>query len=90
MAKSSQWILGVIIVVLVLGGGIWLAKRSAEQGRELIPFAQCLTERDAKMYGAIWCSHCKEQKDAFGAAWEFVTYVECAVPGNVQAQTQEC
>ena len=36
-------------------------------------FAQCLTENDAKMYGAFWCPHCKEQKAMFGSSWKYVS-----------------
>lgn len=40
-------------------------------------FAQCLSEKGAVMYGAYWCSHCKNQKEMFGSSFEFVNYVEC-------------
>ena len=53
-------------------------------------FAQCLTDAGVKMYGASWCAHCKDQKDAFGDSFSYVTYVECATPGNPNVMTQEC
>jgi hypothetical protein len=34
----------------------------------------------AKMYGAFWCSHCAEQKEAFGAGAP-LPYVECFPDG---------
>ena len=34
----------------------------------------------AKMYGAFWCSHCAEQKAAFGAGAP-IPYVECFPEG---------
>ncbi|MBT4805212.1 hypothetical protein HON71_03495 [Candidatus Woesearchaeota archaeon] len=40
-------------------------------------FAQCLTEKGVKMYGTEWCSHCKNQKAAFGNSFQFVDYVDC-------------
>lgn len=52
--------------------------------------AQCLTDAGAKMYGASWCSHCKDQKEAFGDSFSKVTYVECATPGNPNVMIQEC
>ena len=52
--------------------------------------AQCLTDKGVKMYGAYWCPHCQAQKKAFGKGFSDVTYVECAAPGNPQAQTQAC
>lgn len=39
--------------------------------------AQCLTEKGVIMYGAYWCSHCEDQKQAFGDDFRFVTYQEC-------------
>ena len=44
-------------------------------------FAQCLTAKGAKMYGAWWCPHCAEQKEMFGLAFHYVNYVECSEPG---------
>ena len=40
-------------------------------------FAQCLTDNDATMYGTEWCSHCQNQKKAFGSSFESVNYVDC-------------
>ena len=40
-------------------------------------FAQCLTDKSAIMYGTDWCSHCQNQKKAFGGSFELVNYVDC-------------
>ncbi|OGM96884.1 MAG: hypothetical protein A3J46_03895 [Candidatus Yanofskybacteria bacterium RIFCSPHIGHO2_02_FULL_41_11] len=40
-------------------------------------FAQCLTEKGFTMYGAEWCPHCKNEKNAFGDSFKYVEYVEC-------------
>ena len=45
-------------------------------------FARCLTERGVKMYGAWWCPHCVEQKEMFGASFEYAPYVECGIKGE--------
>ena len=39
--------------------------------------AKCLTEQGAKMYGTEWCSHCKNQKAAFGSSFQYVDYIDC-------------
>jgi hypothetical protein len=39
--------------------------------------AKCLTEKGIVMYGSRNCGHCASQKEAFGDAFEHVTYVEC-------------
>jgi hypothetical protein len=58
---------------------------------KLEDFAKCLAQKKATMYGAFWCSHCKEQKDLLGSAWVYVPYVECAVPGKPpRTQTPAC
>lgn len=44
--------------------------------------AQHLTASGAKMYGAFWCPHCKDQKTLFGDAVKEVPYVECAPDKN--------
>jgi thiol-disulfide isomerase/thioredoxin len=42
------------------------------------PLAKCLTENSAILYGASWCPHCKEQKEMFGEAEQYLPYLECA------------
>ena len=53
-------------------------------------FARCLTERGVKMYGAWWCPHCVEQKEKFGASFEYAPYVECGIKGDPHGQSQVC
>ena len=45
-------------------------------------FAKCLASKQAKMYGLYWCPHCAEQKEMFGKAFRYVTYVECGIKGS--------
>lgn len=40
-------------------------------------FAKCLTEKDAVMYGASWCSHCQQQKALFGPSFQYIKFVDC-------------
>lgn len=48
-----------------------------------VVLAQCLTEKGVKIYGAYWCENCEDQKNDFGAAWQFISYVECTEETNV-------
>ncbi len=41
-------------------------------------FAKCLTQKNVKMYGAFWCSHCNNMKKQFGSSLQYVTYIECS------------
>jgi hypothetical protein len=44
--------------------------------------ASSLRDKGAKMYGAFWCSHCFQQKQAFGKdAAASLPYVECYPDG---------
>lgn len=52
-------------------------------------FASCLKDKGATFYGAFWCPHCQEQKQAFGKSTKQLPYVECSTPDG-QRQTQEC
>ncbi|MBI2102806.1 hypothetical protein HYT55_03130 [Candidatus Woesearchaeota archaeon] len=52
-------------------------------------FASCLTEKGVAMYGAFWCSHCKDQKEMFGSSFQYINYVECSLPDG-STQTEYC
>lgn len=39
--------------------------------------AQCLTEKDAKLYGSGTCQHSTAQKNAFGDALQYINYTNC-------------
>ncbi len=53
--------------------------QSSSRGEQL---AKRLNDAGAKMYGAFWCSHCHEQKEAFGSqAMKDFPYVECYPDG---------
>jgi uncharacterized membrane protein len=49
-----------------------------------------LSKYNAKMYGAYWCGHCYDQKQAFGkVAFQKISYVECSTEG-LSSQTPLC
>lgn len=64
-------------VVLVLAFR-FVIKRPGASAEALDTFAQCLAQRGATMYGAYWCPHCQNEKQAFGNSFRFVSYVECS------------
>jgi hypothetical protein len=53
-------------------------------------FARCLKNRGVRMYGAYWCPHCQEQKEKFGASFEYAPYTECGIQGNLHGVAQVC
>jgi glutaredoxin len=74
---------GALILVIAL---VVIQQTPAKS--EYNTFAQCLTDKGVKMYGAYWCPHCKDQKELFGGSVKNITYIECAVTQT--QQTQEC
>jgi len=74
--EKAFLVLGVLGMVLAL----WFLVFSRDKTKNnpaLDSFAQCLAERKITMYGAAWCSHCENEKKAFGKSFRFVPYVEC-------------
>jgi uncharacterized membrane protein len=58
--------------------------------KEAIKLATKLQALDARFYGAFWCSHCYEQKQALGKeAMAKIPYTECSKDGY-NAQTKLC
>lgn len=70
-----------IIAAVIIGIAVlfWFVWRVGEPGgnASVTALAQCLAERGAVMYGAEWCSHCQNQKNMFGDAFKYISYVEC-------------
>ncbi len=85
--KKLYIILGSIVGVVFLYA---IVKANTGVPGQYDAFAQCLTEKGATMYGAYWCPHCQNQKKKFGKSFSKVKYVECAQPGNPNAQVTEC
>lgn len=56
----------------------YAVKSMRSTSSELDAFARCLTSKGATMYGAVWCSHCQNEKNAFGGSFRYVQYVECS------------
>jgi len=74
------WVISFVVVVAAIGLGLFLLNRKTTNYDE---FAKCLSEKEATMYGATWCSHCKNQKAMFGDSFKFVNYVECTENQNL-------
>ena len=96
------WIIASVILLLVIGyfgfgyfsksptvtGSFGAVPISGASNAEVL--AKCLTEKGAKLYGASWCPHCKDQKEKFGDAIQFVNYVECADSSDPYKQAKAC
>ena len=74
--KEIKIAVGVIIAAVTIAvGWFWLAGDGPSAN--LDAFAQCLAEKKITMYGAEWCPHCLNEKNAFGDSFKYVPYVEC-------------
>ena len=87
---ASAFLVGIAVLIL---GNSFGGSSSARQIEELqyykpdiettsssqaLDLADRLNKAGAQMYGAFWCSHCSEQKQAFGKeAMRSFPYVEC-------------
>lgn len=90
MKKYAGLLVTLGAIILVVGGLVFLSRKQSSAPAQYDKLAQCLTDKGVKFYGASWCPHCAEQKRLLGASMKYVSYVECALPGNQQGQTQVC
>jgi len=70
----------VLVIVAVVGSLLYFIKHTQNSRRDA--FAQCLTTKGAKMYGAFWCPHCADQKELFGSSFQYAPYIECGIKGS--------
>jgi hypothetical protein len=75
------------LIAAAFAGAYYLGLRT--RASRIDGFAKCLAAKQAKMYGAFWCSHCAEQKELFGPSFQYVPYVECGIPGS-RAEAPQC
>jgi hypothetical protein len=79
----------IIAIVIVLVFAVAYFFIHHRQTKRLDAFAQCLTAKQAKMYGAFWCEHCQAQKEMFGSSFQYAPYIECGIKGS-QAIASVC
>lgn len=91
MNNIIKIIIGIGALAIIFTSAIFLLNNKnnsdSATGKKIIgqydSFARCLAEKEITMYGADWCSHCQNEKKAFGSSWEYVPYIEC--PKNPKA-----
>ena len=76
MNKKLLYITGLIILAIIFVI-FYFYKSTPQVISQFDDFAKCLAEKNITMYGADWCSHCQNEKRAFGSSFQFVPYVEC-------------
>lgn len=78
-----------IFVIIIIIAGVGIVSNQKSNPGELDGFAQCLTDKGAKFYGAFWCTHCQAQKKMFGKSVKYLPYIECSSPDG-QNQLDIC
>ena len=82
MKKSTKYFIGILIIVIL---GIWFFGLRDNSSGKYDGFAQCLTDKGAKMWGAWWCGHCADQKALFGKkSFGKINYIECSTSNRQQ------
>lgn len=79
----------IVLVLVLLGVSYGMKQYQASKPGQYDGLATCLKEQGVTFFGAFWCPHCKEQKEAFGNSAKLLPYVECSNPDG-QTQTQAC
>lgn len=83
MKKSTMiWIGILLIVVVIIVAFKFTGNAVSNEPGVYDEFAQCITDSGAIMYGAYWCPHCNNQKEAFGNSARLINYVECDARGD--------
>lgn len=85
--KRRKRAIYAVLIVAAFGLAYYLGNRTQHKHDS---FARCLKDRGVKMYGASWCPHCQEQKEMFGASFEYAPYIECGIKGDVHGVAQVC
>ncbi|AFY68618.1 Vitamin K epoxide reductase [Thalassoporum mexicanum PCC 7367] len=92
--EAGQLLFSGLIVVAIVGVGTLgifsnQSQLAAESNSYAGRLAHYLDDSGAKMYGAFWCPHCKDQKAMFGTAAKALPYVECD-PRGENSQPKLC
>jgi uncharacterized membrane protein/glutaredoxin len=89
LAKTVPVAAAVILILHLNYTGV-LGDAPQAEDLQSKALAMHLSKSGAKMYGAFWCPHCKQQKSYFGASAARLPYVECSPDGQNAPQSKEC
>ena len=82
MSKKILFVIGLVILAIIIAGFYFYNKPVVPASGKYDDFAKCLASKKITMYGAVWCSHCQNEKNSFEGSFKYVSYVEC--PDNIQ------
>jgi len=83
-SSMNMLTLAIVLSTTVVLGASTIQSSTGSQANNLhISLAKHLSRVNSVMYGAYNCSHCKDQKNAFGKqAFKHINYVECSIQGK--------
>jgi len=73
----------ILVFFLFLNTGMSYEATSYSGIAATAEFSECLTNNDAVLYGANWCSHCNSQKSMFGEHIEKIAFIDCDESRNL-------
>ncbi len=85
MNKTSRYLIIIGLVIVFIGLFVWYKSTPGHYDK----LATCMKDQGVTFYGAFWCPHCKEAKQAFGKSTRLLNYVECSTPDG-QSQNETC
>jgi len=85
MKKTISILIGLIIIAGIVIIAVTAGDKTQKEPTENEVFAQCIADSGATFFGAFWCPHCINQKDAFGKkATKLLPYQECSTANRQQ------
>lgn len=75
--KNKLSIFIIVLLLLLILVLYSVGNKKKYSSASLDDFAKCISDKGFVMYGANWCSHCKNEKEAFGDSFRLIKYVEC-------------
>ncbi len=88
MNKKTILIVVAVLAVVLIGIVALVGQKRESAPGKYDQFAQCLTEKGMKFYGAFWCPHCQAMKKLFGNSTKYLNYIECSNTDG--SQNQKC
>lgn len=81
-----------ILLAVLLGGMTYFIQADTKLpdfGAEYDAFAQCLSDKEMRMYGSATCAFCARQRALFGDSFKYIQEIECD-PRNPAHQSDRC
>jgi len=92
MSKQKNRAVRIIAFAVIVIGIVLLMRMVSGAGQtseKYDLFAQCLSQKDVKLYSTFWCKDCQKQARKFDAGAKYLPVIECSTPDG-KAVSQTC